>query len=279
MEERKTNKKSRAVIIAAMLLLLIGILCLCGVTFAKYITGTGAQTQQATVAKWGYIVNANTADLFGKNYSNNTIVADTTASGVTVDVKSTADPQENIVAPGKSGKMTFGVSGSAEVLAKLTFDFTVTSDISLTYKANASDTEDTVYSPVKWTLTKKAAADGTDTTLVNGGTLTAVKTELDKLSGVIEAGESVNYTYELSWAWAFHVDDVTDKLDTLLGYAAMTSGTYENGTVVVSDNGNTVTVTNADKSKTVYTAKNKIEIGLAISVAQIQDSDRPTTGA
>ena len=128
MENKKTNRNTRLIIVAIVLALVVLLLCIGGSTFARYISSKNLPSNQATVAKWGYVVTANTKNLFGKNYANTAIVTDTTGDPK-LDVKASG----NVVAPGTKGEITFGVTGSAEVLAKLNLTFTVKSDVSLTY--------------------------------------------------------------------------------------------------------------------------------------------------
>ena len=269
MENKKTNKNTRLIIIAIVLALVVLFLCIGGATFARYISSKKLPSNQATVAKWGYVITADAKNLFGKDYADTAIVADTT-SDPKLDVKASG----NVVAPGTTGNITFGVTGSAEVLAKLNLAFTVKSDVSLTTGEDASAT---TYNPIKWTLKKG------DTALVTDKTLADVSTELAKVSTEIEAGTVIgekDQAYTLSWKWDMGAttDDANNKLDTILGYAAQGAGTY--GDYVV-DGTDTITVT--DKSdadnEVVYTAVTKIEFDLPIEIVQISNSERVPAGS
>ncbi len=277
MEDKKTNKKTRGIIIAAMVLLLIAIMCFCGVTFARYITKSSVPTQQATVAKWGFVVSANAENLFGKGYNQGEIVAKPDEAGAVVDVKAAT----GAVAPGTKGEMTFGVTGSAEVLAqlKMTVKADTLKDISLTQGGD-------VYTPIKWKLEK--GTDGTTYgTEVAKGTLSEIVNKVNEINSTIKIGESVSDYYKLSWEWVFDTDadsEDDDVKDTILGYAAkatsaeQTFGNYKvsakatDGTVTVIDTKGTTETTD----DVTYTAIIDINFDLSISVEQIQT---PATGA
>ncbi len=269
MENKKTNRNTRLIIVAIVLALVVLFLCIGGSTFARYISSKNLASNQATVAKWGYVVTADATKLFGKDYANTAIVTDT-STNPQLDVKASG----NVVAPGTTGKITFGVVGSAEVLAKLNLTFTVKSDVALTTGEDASAT---TYNPIKWTLKKG------DTALVTDKTLADVSTELAKVSTEIEAGTVISDTdqaYTLSWKWDMGTTtDTNNKLDTILGYAAQGAGNY--GDYVVSGT-DTITVTdNSNAENPVeYTAVTKIEFDLSIEIVQISNSERaPVSGS
>ncbi len=291
MEERKSNKKTRGIIIAAMVLLLVAILCLCGTTFAKYITSTSVPTQQATVAKWGFVVSANADNLFGTEYKNGTkVAAGTTGVDVKSSVKLTETGTElrNVVAPGTSGSMKFHVTGSAEVQAALDLAMTNVKEIAL-----KSDETTVVYNPVKWTLKTgdsetnlSATTDTTNKTLAE--LVAAVKKET-----TYAPGTPVNLYYELSWNWAIEADvsDITgtteqdekdkaeriatqDKYDTILGCFAQGIGVYGNIEIKADDVDSNKTVavyTDAKGIKTTYQVDIKLAFDLSISVEQTQN--------
>lgn len=224
MRQTNTRKKNnlRSMIIVALLLLLVAVIGFGGYTLSKYVSNK-TEGGKAQVAKWGYTVEADATKLFGKNYTFDTtssVVTDGTAD-LTVSSSSTA----NLVAPGTSGSMTFSVKGTAEVLAKVDIEFTVVKDIVLNYKKGGTAG---TYKPVKWTLKKGA------TTLVPGGTLADVATELNKAEydHTYEPNSAeINDVYTLSWAWDFGTADVTenDHLDTLLGMLAKENTVTANG--------------------------------------------------
>ena len=79
--ERKNNRKTA--VIVALLLALVALMCFGGYTFSKYVT-SGSGTGTAQVAKWGYTIEVNGGNLFGKNYK-----FDGGASKVTADTEDT----------------------------------------------------------------------------------------------------------------------------------------------------------------------------------------------
>lgn len=198
--QKKDNRKS--VFVIALLLLLVAVIGFGGYTLSKYVTKKSVKDSNAQVAKWGFTIEANNADkLFGKEYSNGSVVTEGTSDKLTV--KATA----NTVAPGTSGSMTFTVKGTAEVRAQISFNVTVTNDISLVY---TKDNADVTYAPVKWTLKK-----GTEVLNADNLTLEGVKNALEGQSAIYEAGApEITNAYTLEWAWALEGDDV---LDTYLG--------------------------------------------------------------
>ncbi len=292
MEDKKTNKKTRGIIIAAMVLLLIAIMCFCGVTFARYITKSSVPTQQATVAKWGFVVSANAENLFGKGYNKGEVTKPDEA-GAVVDVKAAT----NTVAPGTKGEMTFGVTGTAEVLAqlKVAVKKDTLKDISLT-KGSGETAE--VYNPIKWTLSSQSAADSAFTAVTDAEnkTLEEIAEELKKITAKIEIGQSFDTTYKLSWKWELGTSedptDATNRKDTALAYAAEfvngtgskpEGGKYGDYTVSVTGSGDTQVITVVDdmgdsnaSNDVTYTAKIGINFDMSIIVMQIQT---PTTGA
>ena len=225
--EKKENKRRKGLIFV-MLLALVVALAFGGYTFSKYIT-TKQQSGQAQVAKWGFKISVNAADLFGKNYiwdngQNGSVVTNETDK-TKVTVQAATDNTNNVVAPGTKGSMTFKVEGKAEVLAQLKLKLSDVKDIVLKITKGGTTYE---YYPVKWTLTKVDAA----APLVNGGKLSEVMTKLNDVSAEwnskIEVNTEITYDFTLSWEWAFDGSTVpadltalglkADQLDTILGY-------------------------------------------------------------
>lgn len=265
MEEKKTRSNKKIFVIAAILVLLALILCFGGTTFAKYITEKKMPAQNATAAKWGFVVSANTGDLFSDKYN-----AGVKATDATVDVQASASAK--VVAPGTSGSVTFTIKGSAEVKAKVAISIKDGyTDISLQTGADTTN----IYYPVKWTLVKKGTP--TDTTLVNKGTLKDLADKLKTLNTDIEVGTSVNDEYTLTWEWVFEDETASkDKEDTLLGYAANGVTTDENAVIKVeatdADKGIYTVTDNSDaKNPVTYTAKTKLSFELSIAVVQVQN--------
>ena len=143
--------------------------------------------------------------MFGKDYTkasgstNATKVADGT--GVAVKASNV------VVAPGTEGSLTFSISGTAEVLAKINLSLNSDAqDVVLKYSDSTPE-----YHPIKWTLKKGSTA------IVENKTLSELVTAIASLEALyVEAGTSVSDTFTLTWSWAF--DGVDDTADTLLGY-------------------------------------------------------------
>lgn len=222
--EKKKTKTKRLVILLAMLALIVFMVALGGTTFAKYITSQKVESSSATVAKWGFVVTADTKDLFSKRYNATAVVKDTEPDTATVDVKASSA----VVAPGTKGKLDIKINGVAEVDAKLTFtvNTAVTKDVKLTKAASGTESEtDYVaavnYAPLTWKLTGSAGTE-----ITTDGTLADCLTKLAAQTENIAAGTTLtDKTYTLEWEWKF--DNTTaksepnaDTYDTLLGYAA-----------------------------------------------------------
>lgn len=239
--QKNSNKKS--VFVIALLLLLVAVIGFGGYTMSKYVSNKNGKGN-ASVAKWGFTVNADASKVFGSNYENtgaasSTVSEKTNAAELTVKASGTS----KLVAPGTTGSLTFGFGGTSEVLAKFTLNLEV-SDISLAY---TKDGVAGTYSPIKWTLNDGA------TNVVNGGTIEDVKDKLikEKTLNPGETLESKNYT--LTWVWDFESSAENNKLDTYLGKLA-------NGETVTEYEGYTKT-----------DAKTTLTINLDISVAQLKN--------
>lgn len=238
-ENTKKRNKSKSWILLLLLLLSLSLLIsVGGITLAKYVT-KGNGTGTASVAKWGYKIQANAADIFGSKYAFDTDASKVTTSDTGLTVK--ASDAGNRVAPGTTGSMTFSIGGKAEVKSKLTVAFKANEDVYL--KVTPTDSADSyTYTPVVWTLKK-------GDTQVAAGTLANVAAyfEAYEEGKTIEAGETadVNGEYELSWAWKFENSALpagltgfsADELDTVLGSLASedaASGTNNKGAYAAS---------------------------------------------
>ncbi len=283
MEEKKQRRNKRILIISAMLVLLIALLCFGGTTFAKYITSKDAKVEQATVAKWGFVVTVNTNKMFSDKYNAGEIATIPGSGDPTVDVKAS----NKTVAPGTKGSMTIDVDGKAEVNAAVSFAELATpvtvSDVSLHNNADTDATND--YMPIKWTIKRTGTVKDVavnDFTGMTNRTLAECITELKKESYKLNAGDSVDLTYTLEWEWAFSSSDANDEKDTLLGYAAEKKGTATdldtaaNGDIVVNADGTTVTV--KGDTNTEYTANTTVNFGFKVSVVQTTNkTETPST--
>ncbi len=215
--ERKNNKKSAVIIV--LLLVLTSILCFGGYTLSKYVT-SGSKTGTAQVAKWGYTVELDGNNLFGKNYKFDGVVSKTTADSDGLTVKASGD--HSVIAPGTTGSLTFKIKGKAEVRALIAMGITPEADIIL--KMKKASGEEIEYKPVKWTLKKNKVV-----------VPTAESTSLEAVAHTFHSDPTLDVkapgfelpetTYELIWAWAFEgtetISGVTaNELDTILGRCA-----------------------------------------------------------
>lgn len=215
--QKKDNRKS--IFVIGLLLLLVAVIGFGGYTLSKYVTKKDA-SGSASVAKWGFTVSADAKNLLGQEYKYDGTNSTVNAGGDKVTVKANTSAG-NIVAPGTTGSMTFTIGGTAEVKAKIEVNMNVTSDVVLKYKTTAAPEATPVeYYPVKWAL--KKTVDTTTTTVAENKTLAELKTELAKLNATVGAGEAYANaaTYTIEWAWAFEVNEDTNKLDTFLGKIA-----------------------------------------------------------
>lgn len=213
--ERKNNKKSAVIIV--LLLALTSILCFGGYTLSKYVT-SGSKTGTAQVAKWGYTVELDGNNLFGKNYKFDGVVSKTTADSDSLTVKASGD--YSVIAPGTTGSLTFKIKGKAEVRALIAMGINPHNDVIL--KMKKASGEEIEYKPVKWTLKKNGVTAAENTSLE----AVAFTFHSDSALGVKAPGfELPETTYELIWTWAFEGTETfngvtANELDTILGRCA-----------------------------------------------------------
>ena len=254
MRQQNTQKKNnrRSIFVIGLLLMLVAVIGFGGYTLSKYVTKKSTDAN-ATVAKWGFTVDADASGLFGKDYAYDTTKANSIVNDGTGTL--TVSASANRVAPGTTGSMTFSIQGKAEVLASINLQMTNTKDVVLNYTND--NVAGTAYAPVKWTLTESVNGQ-TATTVIENTTLADLAVELNKKFNNKEQaiGTEVNVTYTLTWAWAFTSGDENDTLDTLLGMVA-------NGTADAT----------IDKYA-VVSATTTTEVGfdLAISITQLQQA-------
>lgn len=201
----KLNKKQkRTATIVSMAALLAVVLGMGGQTFAKYIS-TDKATAQATVAKWGLVVNVNAASMVPGGVVNTT----TDGNGVK------ADAYSGKVAPGQGGSISLVFSGSAEVDATVSFTFNDWKEVKL---SNGSDVN---YYPIAWTLTDNGSpVSVTDSDSDGRTSLAEVKahfTTFASSNATITKGTTFNHNFVLSWTWA---PEANNKYDTYLGNIA-----------------------------------------------------------
>lgn len=211
------NMKKKVVIVATMVLLLAVVLVMSISTFAKYTSTATPVSANAAVAKWGLVASTNATNLFPAKYGPATdSVADAWADAD--DAKVSVFAAGAVVAPGTTGSVTFGATGTAEVLAKVNIEATGT-DLVLT---KGSET----YSPIKWSLSK----NGTPVSTMQNKTLTDIVDYLNaaEIDETIQPNASVAAEYVLTWTWAFNntaASGITDldgnAADTILGQLAV----------------------------------------------------------
>ena len=218
--ERKNNKKTTVII--ALLLALIAILSFGGYTLSKYVT-SGGSTGKAQVAKWGYTLEIDGSNLFGKNYKFDDKASKVTKDTEGLTVKASGD--YNVIAPGTTGSMTFKIGGQAEVKALIAMGINPIKDVTL--EMQKADGGKIVYNPVKWTLKK----NGVEIPGMKNTTLHEVAGAFHDMihnsaSSVKKPGDKLeDTTYELIWSWAYEGDPefpniTNDELDTILGRCA-----------------------------------------------------------
>ncbi len=224
----KKQKQKKILVVAAIALMIALVSGMGAMTYARYISSAKVDPQQATAAKWGFVVTADTSKLFSTDY---TLVSGQYATPTPLDngvaVNAHADTVGNIVAPGTSGSMTVTISGIAEVRARLSLkslyidDQKDYLDISIPAGTDPSNgsTRDK-YNPVKWTLSKKvgdaAAQDVAGATNVD---LLTLLNAFESESTDIPAGSSISVVYTISWKWDFNEENnVLSLQDTLIGY-------------------------------------------------------------
>ncbi len=191
---------------SALLVAVLMTTCAISGTFAKYTTNaTGSDT--ARVAKFGVTITAN-----GETFATS---EEGLVNGVTANTVLSADT-DNVVAPGMSGSMAkMTLTGTPEVAVKVTYQATLTlSDnwlvdsvyyCPIIIKVNGTSFKGATYASA---AEFKAAVEGA----INAFTKEyAAGTDLSTVSA-----ESL----EVTWEWAYFVDEATDLKDTKLGNQA-----------------------------------------------------------
>ena len=185
-------------------------------TYSKYISSYTSGSQTATAAKWGFVVTADTTNLFPTDYTlgdGATHATNANDNGVAVNASAAT------LAPGTRGYVSIAVNGTAEVKAKLTVALNVTSQVGY-------DIVNSTYLPIKWALTR---SDATPTT-TEWKSYADVLTDVNALSATINAGASVTGSYYIHWCWDFETGTTDDQKaannrhDTIIG----AKSAYEN---------------------------------------------------
>ena len=208
---KKALKNKKVVMILAMVLMVALVAGMGAMTYSRYVSSADmGDAKVATVAKWGYVVTFNAADMFPNKYetdADSTLAVKADSGNDVVKVSST----NSIVAPGTTGSMTIVASGVAEVLAEFAIELEDGyADITLV-KADGSK-----YNPIKWSLKHG------DDTIVDKKSLAELATKLNEAK-IIQPSASINETFTITWEWA--LDSGADTLDTLLGYFALNGNT------------------------------------------------------
>ncbi|MDE5984394.1 MAG: hypothetical protein K2H13_03980 [Eubacterium sp.] len=196
----KKNKMMR--IASALLVLCLLTTCVISGTFAKYVTSNDG-SDSARVAKFGVSVTVS-GSTFAKEYAtDDKDVVGAIANSV---VSST---EENVVAPGTSGKMVdVVITGTPEVAVNVNYEATV--DLT-----GWEDEEGNYYCPLEITVgsTKLEGLKYDDAEAFAA----AVKAEIEKASANYEANTDLSTAAipSVSWSWAFDTND--DVKDTYLG--------------------------------------------------------------
>ena len=192
---------------SALLVAVLMTTCAISGTFAKYTT-TQSGSDSARVAKWGVVITAN-----GETFATS---EEGTVNAVTANTVLSADT-DNVVAPGMSGSMAkMTIAGTPEVAVKVT------------YAANLElanwEVEGVYYCPIviKVGATSYAGKDYSSMAEFE----TAVENAIKAYTAEYEAGEDLSANTavapDVSWSWAYYVDDNTDELDTKLAATSAT---------------------------------------------------------
>lgn len=271
----KSKKLLATVAVGLMISLVAG---MGAMTFARYISTAQVPTQQATAAKWGFVVTANADNLFSTDYTlaqGATHATVVTENGVAVRaVADTEGNRANLVAPGTTGSMTVSVTGSAEVAAKLTIEAGNSfKDVCIPEGTDGEGATRAAYYPIKWTLAKRVGESATDDVLVSRGSIGEFLEAIAEESTELKAGDSVSVVYTITWAWDFNGDNsnadqlAASKNDTLIGYK--TQGvSYDKLANLLSPSMKTY---KSLISETTYNAiSTTLQFDLSVTVEQIQ---------
>ena len=281
----KKQKQKKLLVIAAIVLMIGLVSGMGAMTYARYITSSQVPAQQATAAKWGFVVTADTSKLFSTDY---TLVSGQYATPTTLDngiaVNAHADTLGDIVAPGTSGSMTVTISGIAEVRARLSLKSLYVDsqkdylDISIPEGTDPINGDRAKYNPVKWTLSKKVgSAEAEDVVGAPGVDLETLLTAFENESTDIPAGSSTSVVYTISWKWDFNAgNDVLSLQDTLIGYKSA-GLPYEGATDDVKDLSDALAYDGktyaAHISLADYNAiTTQLKLGFTVTIEQIQEA-------
>jgi len=199
-------KKNRTMRIAAVMMVLALITtCIISGSFAKYVTGADAASDDARVAAWGVTVIADSElELFKTSYTK-----DDRDTSIAVTVSA----DDAVVAPGttNTGVAAVTLSGTPEVAVRVAYtgSFEVTG-----WEANGA-----FYCPLKITV-GSTVIDGTNMTkdAFENAVNAALNTTQDYAVGTDLS--TLNAGKQVSWEWVFYVSEDNDIKDTALGNLA-----------------------------------------------------------
>ena len=296
---KKNQTKKRVGFVAVMLMLVIAICATAGTTLAKYVSSFETVSNNATVAKWGYTMTVNESKMFSKQYGEvNTTTNLAKISDSAVVVKSSTE--NNVVAPGTTGSMSFTLFGSADVDAELKLTIANGTDDFKTVKLAKSAEDSSAYYPIKWAVDANLANDGTpawsttDVTEVkdlanlfktalnskiSGATVGVDKTNSNVLIIKLPAGTDLGTTglkVTISWKWDFETTKTPDgnynAEDTLLGYLAA-GKTYTDISNVNELNGTGKLLgdkTTGSETFTAYKTNSVLDVKLGLTAQFVQ---------
>ena len=249
MEKIQVKFTKKHLIIVSVVLMVALVVGMGAMTYSKYISSYTSGSQTATAAKWGFVVTADTTNLFPTDYTLGDGATHATKSdtGVAVNASSAT------LAPGTTGYVSITVNGTAEVRAELTIALNVTSQVGY------ADT----YLPIKWALTETSA------TPTEWKSYEDVTDDVESLNAVIDAGTSItDKCYYIHWCWDFETGANADEKaannrhDTIIGAK---SAYGDNAGKVSEVIGATIADTELDKYNNV------LSFSLTATIEQVQE--------
>lgn len=189
-------------------------------TYAKYVT-TESGSDNARVAKWGVVIEAESFGMFTTDYETDDDTASFTGD---YSVSSAVGDRDDVLAPGTEGSFAnISITGTPEVAVDVAIVATV--DVS----ENWVDADDNFYCPVTVTVGGNNFC-GLDYTSA-ADFAAAIKADIDGKSEQYAPNTNLAETYDntnldLAWAWAFEnatgtENNQNDVKDTFLGDAAV----------------------------------------------------------
>ena len=201
---RKRNIDKIEIFIVVLVMLSV-VVAISGMSFARYTTSGKGTPSHARVAKWGIVIDVDASNMFAAT-ADGPMDAILTPGADGLSVVS-ADVS---VLPNTEGALNFRISGTAEVVARISF--MIPDDLEIVCLKNAEG--EIVYSPILWSLTKN------EEEVLTKGDLAALKATLAE--SIVEANEELDDSYTLKWEWPFErgADEqekaVNNQYDTML---------------------------------------------------------------